>query len=90
MWEILHVIVITATALSWLSAVAHSIALMRHRQAEISILTLMFQGYKFFDIDNFKPSGHAYHHRMILSIGGFVVFGALTAATAFLSGQLQS
>ena len=89
MGDAIHILSIAATVLSWLSAVGHSLVLTLHRKDEVSVLTLMFNGYKYFDVDNFKASGHVYHQRMLLSIGAFIFSIPVVMLTAVMTGQFQ-
>lgn len=72
---------------AWLSAVAHMLMLMPHRRDDVSIVSLFFNGFRFYVQDTWKPSGHAIHRRFLYSVGAFfavvvlgMLVGVLTAA----------
>lgn len=72
--------------LGWVVAAVHAFLLLGHVAPPNTTLGLLFQGYKFFLLDTFLPSGHPLQKRMLLGAGVFFV-GAISAA---LIGALGS
>lgn len=71
-------------ALAWLSTAVHAVLLLSHRAEGVSLFTLAFSGYRFFQRDTFKPSGHAIHQRFLRSAAAF----ALTIVASFAVAML--
>lgn len=71
---------------AWMSAVVHSLILLRHTAPPRKPWSLLYQGWRFFHRDTFTPEAGAIHRRFILSAAAFalvifagVVVGALVA-----------
>jgi hypothetical protein len=73
---------------AWASTLVHGLLLLRHRVDHISLTTLFFSGWRFYQQDTWKPSGWPIHRRFVVSALAFfvilvagVVVGALGAST---------
>lgn len=73
-------------AIVWLAAVIQVLMLVRLRRDDVSIVSLMFQGYRFFQQDTFKPEGSKIQRRLLLlcvaffgCVGAMVLVAALTS-----------
>lgn len=71
----------------WLSAAVHAFLLLSHVAPPHTAMSLLFQGFRFFQSETFLPSGHAIQRRFLISVAtfglgalGLVVVGALSAA----------
>jgi len=70
----------------WLSAAVHAFLLLQHVAPPHTAMSLMFQGFRFFQADTFRPEGHPIQRRFLASVGVFglgafslVVLGGLSA-----------
>jgi hypothetical protein len=64
--------------LAWLSAAVHALMLLPHRSDEVSLGTLLMSGFRFYQRETWKPSGHVYYRRFIGSVLAFVLLLAVT------------
>lgn len=78
MLQVLGAVVAGLAGLAWLSAAVHSLLLLSHRAEEHSLLGLMFNGWRFYSRDTFKPSGWPLHRRFLMSVGAFFGLVLLT------------
>jgi hypothetical protein len=70
-----------AAALSWLYTVFHWIRALGHRKPEIGLSTLLLNGMKSFDADNFTEAGQVHVRAMVR--GFMVFFACIFAGIAF-------
>lgn len=79
----LQVLLSVCAVVAWLSAVVHAVMLRSHRNREYES-TPMLSGWRYFDVDAWLPSGHAIHHRFLLSIAAFFLTLPLMGAVGML------
>lgn len=71
----------------WLSAAIHGFLLLGYAKPPHTAMSLLFQGFRFFQADTFRPEGHPIQRRFLISVAtfglgalGLLVLGALSAA----------
>lgn len=81
------VIPIGITIGAWLVAAVHGFLLLGHVAPPHTAFSLLFQGFRFFQADTFRPSGHPIQRRFLIAVAVFglgilltVALGALVAA----------
>ena len=72
---------------AWLSAAVHAFLLLPHVAPPHTAFSLLFQGFRFFQSETFRPEGHAIQRRFLISVAtfglgalGLVALGAINAA----------
>ncbi len=56
---------------AWLVAAVHAFLLLRHVAPPHTAMSLLFQGFRFFQQDTFLPSGHPIQRRFLLAVAVF-------------------
>lgn len=72
-------------AIAWASAFMHMLLLLSHRRDDVSLASLLSNGYRFWSRDTWKPSGHAIHARFLGSGLAFFVLVLVTFVVGAVS-----
>lgn len=74
-------------AAAWLFAVANWVLALGHRAEGVSLSTLLLQGQKSFDSENFTGPGKGYQRRFMLGLGVFFLCVVLGTVVSLALGQ---
>ena len=59
--------------ITWLVAVISWIRSLQHLAEGVTVSTMLFNGVKSFDSDNFTPEGQKHQKRFLKAAGGFLI-----------------